>query len=385
MLWISRFVLRSSRRWAGLAGVLAVSLGVLSPAVGQAYGRTVPSVLQPRDGSDIEPFLLGGSEGRTLVLIAGKSLVGFAKRSIRRIIVRRDAQTAARFPKGMQGGWIDLMILASWTTRDVRNPAGRFAANHGPRQQVVYRGAYHVPDSVPLAPGTRVASLAPNVSAHIVLQAPIPYVPNSNLCLEFVHRKHATRSGPGRWHADLDVRAGASRTTFGVSCIRRGRVDARANRFDGANVIGGSLVCISDAPVTPMALLVLGASNERWGSNKLPYDFGAMGAKGCYLFVSLDLLMATGAKKLPNDPGSTVRMEIPLPYSRGLVGARVFSQWWFYQPGVNALSMTTTNGASTRITSLPGLESTLVSSADAASPVGRVAPERALALRLEDR
>ncbi len=358
---------------------------IAPPAVGQTYGRTVPSALQPRDGNNIEPFLFGGYEGRTQVLIARSTLRGFAKKSIRRIIVRRDAQTAAAFPNGMKGGWIDLMILASWTSRDIRNPSIMFAANHGTGQQVVYRGAYRVPDSVRLAPGTRVASLAPNVSAHIVLQTPIAYVPNHNLCLEFVHRKHATRPGPGSWHADLDVRPGGSRSTFGRSCFRSGRVDAAANRFAGAGVIGGSVVCVTRAPVTPMALLIVGASNQQWGNNKLPFDFGTMGAKNCYLFVSLDLLMPTGAKKLPRHPGSIVRTEFPLPYSRGLVGTRLFSQWWFYQPGANSLSMTTTNGASLRIVSLPGLESTLVSSDDAASSTGHVAPERALALRLEEK
>ncbi len=367
-----------------LAGVL-VAITAIAPVIGQSYGRTVPSSVQQRDGASKDPFVLGGYEGRTQVLISARALRCFANQSNRRIIMRRDAQTAAQFPKGMKGGWIDLMILASWTKRNVRNPSPVFAANHAPGARVVYRGAYHVPDSAKLAPGTRVASLAPGVSAHIVLQKPIRHVPGRTLCLEFVHRKHATGPAPGRWLADLEVRPGASTTTFGRSCFRPGIVDARANEFDGATVIGGSLVCRTRAPVTPMALLVLGSSNERWGNNKLPFDFGTMGAKNCYLFVAMDMLFPTSARALGNDTRATARVELPIPYAPGLVGARIFSEWFFYQPGTNSLSMTTTNGASVRIQSSPGLESVLVQAMDPASAFGRVSPERALALHFEER
>ncbi len=369
-----------------VASAALLGCALLAPTVAaQSFGRTVPASVQQRDGSSLEPRLLGGYEGRTQVLIAGQSLQGFAGKSIRRIIVRRDAQTAAVFPNGMKGGWIDLTILASWTTRSVRNPSAVFAANHARGAVVVYRGEYHVPDSIPLPPGTKVASLAANVSAHIVLQKPIAYVPNRTLCLEFAHRRHATKPGPDRWHADLEVRPSASVTTFGRSCFRKGRVDAEANEFDGAAPIGGSLRCTTRAPITLLALLAIGASNERWGANKLPFDFGTMGAKNCYLFVSLDLLVATSVKKIPNVPQARARIELPLPYAKGLVGSRLFSEWFFFQPGVNPLSMTTTNGASVRIAAAPGMESAMVQALRPGAAIGRVYPERALALHFEER
>ena len=375
------------RRSSAPALAVALVLGAFlaPPLAGQSYGRTVPASMQPRDGSSREPFLLGGYDGRTQVLIAPSALRGFAKKSIQRIIVRRDAQTAARYPNGMKGGWIDLTILASWTTRDARNPSARFAANHAPGARVVYRGAYHVPDSPKLPPGTKVASLAPNVSAHIVLQKAIPYVANRTLTLEFVHRKHAWKPAPKHWLADLDIRPGSSTTTFGRSCFRPGRFDVEANEFDGETVIGGSLFATTRAPLTPMALLVLGASNEWFDNNRLPYDFGNMGAANCYLFVSIDLRFATSSKKRFQSPQASARMELPVPFAPGLVGSRLFSQWFFYQAGANALSMTVTNGASVRIAANPNLESTMVQSLSLQSPIGRVTPERTLALRLEDR
>ncbi len=363
---------------AALACVLLATV-----AAAQTYGRTVPRSVALQDGADIEPFLLGGYDGRTQVLIAARALRGFAGKSIRRIIVRRDVQTAGSFPNGMKGGWIDLMVLASWTSRSERNPSAVFAQNHGKTPIVVYRGGYRVPDSVSLPAGTKAASLAPNVSAHIVLQSSIAYVPNKNLCLEFVHRQHASKAGPGRWLADLELRPGASKTTFGRSCFRPGKVDASANRFDGATVVGGSLMFATRAPVTPLALLVIGASNVRWGANKLPFDFGTMGAKNCYLFVSLDMLFPMGVRKPRNGSAPRARVELPVPYSVGLVGSRIYSEWFFFQPGANSLSMTTTNGASVRIAAAPGLESSLIESLDVASAIGRVSPERSLALHLE--
>ncbi len=375
----------SIRSRLGIVGA-ALALGCMAPvAASQGYGQTVPMALQARDGANVESDLLSGNAGRLQVLIAARTLRGFDKKVIRRLIIRRDAQTAALFPQGMKGGWIDLHILASWTSRDVRNPSTRFAANHGPTVRTVYSGAYHVPDSRRLAPGSKVASLAPDVSAHIVLRSPIPYKPNRNLCLEFVHKPHVSKSAPPRWLADLDVRSGGSATTFGRSCFRAQHVDAQANQFSDSAPIGGSLFCLTSAPVTPMALLALGASRTRWGNNRLPYDFGNMGAKNCYLFVSLDLLFATSAKAQPGYPRPRASAEVQLPFDAGLVGSRLFSEWFFYQPGANALSMTTTNGASVRITASPGLDSVLVQSHDPYSASGRTYPGRALALHLQER
>lgn len=382
---VDRRLIVSPRRRSRL-GVSVVFAACLMPAAGgaQTVGRTVPSQASLRDGSNVEPFVLSGAAGRTQVLIRAAALTSFAKRPIRRVIFRRDAQTNASFAKGFRGGWIDLQVIASWTQRDVRAPSASFAANHAATKVVVYQGAYHVPDSKALPAGTRVASLGPNVSANIVLQKPIAYVANRNLCLEFVHRPHATKPAPGVWLADLDVQEDAAVTYFGRSCFDGKRAGRRFHQLDAGAQIGGTLVAITRAPVTPLALLAIGASNQRWGALRLPFDLGTMGAANCRILVSLDLRLVTSAHKVVNYPGGRARQEVPIPFLAGLVGSRLYTQWFFYDAGANSLSLTVSNGASVRLAAAPDRDAAMVQATGVAALTGTVFPGRAPVIRLLD-
>jgi|GEM_PF-3218808 len=337
----------------------------------QLGSQAVPARATGVEGANVETFLLGGFAGKTQMVVARGQLGPLLGQPIRRIIVRRDAQTNDAMPGGMKGGWIDLEIRASWTSASLNSLSTSFAKNHAHTPIVVYRGAYHVTDSPHLSAGTRVASLIPSVSAHIVLQRQIPPSKTGNLCLEFIHRPHATKAAPESWFADaMDASTGAA-TTFGRSCWRAGHADVQSNGIADRALLGGTLVCTTDGPTGRLALLTIGASNQQWGKNKLPFDLAGLGAPGCFVYASQDFSVGRVVGALQNFPTGAAQWELPLPKDAGLVGARVYTQWFFFDPTANALSLTATNGASTTIGAMPKLGVALVRSQDPNASTGR--------------
>lgn len=374
------------RTLLGLAALACALLATSADPPAQSMQAVVPAAAQGTEGIGVEPFLVSWY-GRTQVVIDRAQLGQLAGNAIRRIVVRRDAQTNDSFPGGMQGGWIDLEVLASWTPRDPRNPAAAFAANHDPTKApaVVYRGEYHLADSPPLPKGTKVASFAPGVSAHIVLQTPIAAATTGNLCVEFIRRQHASKTPPGIWLGDRVKTPPSSRLFAGRSCWRPQRGDHLAARLLPDAMVGGTLKCTTFGPLTPLALLVLGASNTQWGLLRLPFDLSNYGAPGCYLYCSQDLVLPSTLRRFPASPDAEAHAQLSIPYLAGLAGARIHSQWLFYHPGANAMSLTTTNGVSVAIAGTSGIGASMVQSLDPNAKTGTVHVDRAPVMQLADR
>ncbi len=132
----------------------------------------------------------------------------------------------------------------------------------------------------------------------------------------------------------------ASFAPFGKGCGPTSR---------GAPIIGASLapllgrnfdVTVTNARPSTAALLAMGASNSRWGAISLPFDLTPLGAPGCSVLVSFDLLLPVATSTAG---AATVRLTIP--NNQALLGFRFFDQWTVLDPSANPLGMAFSRGA----------------------------------------
>lgn len=320
----------------------------------QQVKATVPSTALQSEGTGVDGQILGDNYGTTQLIIDRSLLGRLSTQPIRRIAIRRDAHLNESMPQGMSGGWLDLTVRASWTRMTPRAPSQNFAANHGQANPpIVFRGEYRVIDSPALPRNTRVASFEPNVSANIVLDKPIQPSSSGNLCIEIIRKKHPTKAGPALWLADALVVQNERRQFFGRSCFRKGHAEASAAKLGSNAFLGGTLRCSTRGPDTAIAFLMLGASNTSMGPIRLPLDLTNFGAPGCLFSVSPDLTIAASLTPRRIVGSWTAYVALPLPSTETLAGARVYSQWMFFNPSANKLGLTTTNGVSVTLAIVP--------------------------------
>jgi len=131
-------------------------------------------------------------------------------------------------------------------------------------------------------------------------------------------------------------------TMFGIGCMGSGGMPQLTARNlpwlgDSLQIACGNLPQ-AGAPV----VLVLGNSNQTWGSGRLPYQLG-FGQPGCQLLVSLDadLLFAAAGPELIT--------WLPIPASLTLAGVDAFEQGFVFDPAANAVGLSVTQGLSVRI------------------------------------
>ena len=142
------------------------------------------------------------------------------------------------------------------------------------------------------------------------------------------------------WHGPVEYSGGAfvysgfgPARTFGEGC------HGADVGWLGAPVLGTHdfTVTYGGGPAGAAAVVLLGASGDAWGSTPLPLDLAALGAPGCTLLVSPDLLVpyATGAKGT---------LELPLPLPAGLPKQAYFAQVTVLAPQANPLGVVVSDG-----------------------------------------
>jgi hypothetical protein len=335
------------------------------------------------DGATIEPFLLNGVESRTQLVIGRDKLGLMASTPIGRLALRRDAQLEGSLANGWRGGWVELEIRASWTSRDPKDPSASFSANHGAGEIVVFNGPYRVIDSPRLQVGAKVASFDPTVSPNIVLKTPIQPQASGNLCLEFLVRKHATEAAPQQWALDMEQPAISPRSLFGRPCWQHTADLPSEARILSTAAVGGTLTATTRGPNVNLALLFLGASRSQWGAIALPLDLTLVGAPGCTLYVSGDFIHGAVLQPLANVSQKYAALDLEVPAMTALVGAPLHTQWFFLHPQKNALNMSATGGASVLLAAAPvDLGVGMVQALDPSATTGRVYVQRAPVLML---
>ena len=114
---------------------------------------------------------------------------------------------------------------------------------------------------------------------------------------------------------------------------------------NGSHEIGNSYdVIVSQADPQSAAAIVFGISGSQYGAFKLPLDLSPLGAQGCTLYTSLDVLWAH-----PTGVFGYAKQNIVVPNLRSLIFQKFYHQALVLSPGTNALNLTFTAGLELRV------------------------------------
>jgi hypothetical protein len=107
------------------------------------------------------------------------------------------------------------------------------------------------------------------------------------------------------------------------------------------DVLGVRVAPIPAAP--PSVLLMVGASRTSWPGSPLPLSLAFLGAPGCRLLVSPDVLLSAG------NLNGEARWSAPVPFASALIGSELHFQAAVPDPTVNFLGLSFSDGATARI------------------------------------
>jgi len=124
---------------------------------------------------------------------------------------------------------------------------------------------------------------------------------------------------------------------FGTAC--KGSNTSPQMVFGGYPTRGKTIqIKMSGGPANAKALLFLGLSRQLWGTRTLPLSLGFMGASGCNLYVSADVVLGLGT-----DANGAISFSGSVPNSAGLVGLHVMAQFGLDDKGANAANLSATD------------------------------------------
>mgnify|MGYP001296829974 CR=1 FL=1 len=126
-------------------------------------------------------------------------------------------------------------------------------------------------------------------------------------------------------------------TSYGAGCA--GATIHWAGPPPAVGAFGGSVVLEGAAPGSP-GLLLMGASDAAWGAVPLPLDLGNLGAVGCSVLASPDIVVPGG----PADSNGSLALPVSVPPDPHLVGATVYVQWAVIDPAANPLGLVPSDG-----------------------------------------
>ncbi|MEE9125866.1 MAG: hypothetical protein V3U11_01885 [Planctomycetota bacterium] len=128
----------------------------------------------------------------------------------------------------------------------------------------------------------------------------------------------------------------ASFTAFGKGCAgRSGTLGLAATPRPRLGTTFTATVSNLPPLAATRTFMIFGASNTTWNGNKLPLDLGFLGAPGCNLNVSFDLLLSLGG-------GSQFKLAVP--NDTRLLGVKFYMQAYTADSTANAAGLVVSNG-----------------------------------------
>ncbi|MCA8972388.1 MAG: hypothetical protein KDC95_21550 [Planctomycetes bacterium] len=140
---------------------------------------------------------------------------------------------------------------------------------------------------------------------------------------------------------NIRVYAQGSFTQYGKACPGR----AGTSTHSATNPQGGPYIDttttyrLTNGVHNFAAVFMLGFSKTQWGPITLPFALDGIGAPGCMLHISPDILLSIGT-----DANGSGSLALKHPNDVRLVGASVFSQFASIEFGFNSLGLTYSNG-----------------------------------------
>jgi hypothetical protein len=129
-------------------------------------------------------------------------------------------------------------------------------------------------------------------------------------------------------------------TDDGVARTAVGCADSTATRlamlFTGDTRVGGNSLRLGvRAGAALPSVLAFGANNRTWSGLTLPFDLAALGAPGCFVYTSTDVVT-------PVVPAGTT-IPVPIPNVPRLVGQRLFAQGLAVDMAANRFGVVTSD------------------------------------------
>ena len=115
---------------------------------------------------------------------------------------------------------------------------------------------------------------------------------------------------------------------------------------DGVPLINASfdVTLVGAQPFATIAVLVMGFSKTAWGTISLPWNLTPIGADGCFLNVSFDLLFGVHL-----DANGRAKFTYAIPYYPSLYGAVWHNQYFIFDQSANKLGLVFTNGGTATV------------------------------------
>ena len=347
------------------ASLLVALVSLASFGTAQSVQVVVPQQFDQTEAGGVAFWALSPFEARRQLVLGPSHLGSLVGKSIKSLTVRRNMGDASP----LDGGLLSLKI---WMSHSPRSPSGlspTFDKNRGNDELLVFDGTISVP-ATPAAPSTPAPWTAPYAFT-VQLLKPFVYV-GGDLCIETLTNTVLGQSPPW-WTADAVVeRAGGAVSKYGVSCIP-GMGDDPAGGDAHSMVVGSTAMFhLRGNRNTGSAVCMVGTSRTSYGGVTLPLDLGVVGAVGCELSTNPIVLNRSTAIASPvgTSPG-LARWALLIPSLPSLAGAKIYTQWYVLDYGVNPLNLTFSNGVEATLgAARNNWDAGWIESPDGSSPVG---------------
>jgi hypothetical protein len=313
-------------------------------------GQVVPAAFRTVMGNTANYYPLGKARSRYQQVFSNSEL---RNATMIGVSFRQDDRI-----NGRAGGTIPLELLMGYTTKTPATLTNNFAGNFNSGTPVrLFNGTLKLPTL------TGKNTDPKKFAVSIKFVRPFLYFQMRSRSL-LIEMKNSSSTSTSYF---LDAAFGRSATTsrlYALSTTATTGLLTRnyglVMRFDNASPVGAVpqltntgvpeinrsfRVHLSQARKRSVGVLLFGLSNTNWGPVRLPLDLAFVGARGCKLYVSFDLVLGAVATGLSGG-GSLV---LPTPNDRALVGKIFHNQWFVLDRPANSLGLVFTNAGTGKI------------------------------------
>jgi hypothetical protein len=316
------------------------------------------SMVVPPQATSTDAMTRGALPGletrfRQQFLLGESLLSGMRAGTLTSLAFRRDGHLRAQ-----PGSVASLRVTLSHGARGPSDASARFAENRGLVTSTIYQGVLNVPSSPPLAHRDAATWAAPDA---IVIPCAVPFAyPQGNLCIEV--EGEPAGAGSAWWPIDFatDAITGIA-TPLGQACGLAGQHANRSAMVDPRTLRPGATIrLVGLGQAHAASVLTIGAAQLT-----PPLDLGFLGAPGCELHVSPDVVLSgvlggpIGARPL-----GLRALPLQLPGGPNALSACLFAQW----VNLEGAGLATTAGLKMQLANnLTALDAAVVRSAEVAS------------------
>ncbi len=306
---------------------------LLSSLSAQTTARVCPDYVEHFEGRGGDRYLAGWEDMHEQVLYDG-ARIARTRAVITAVAFRRDCDRNKPF----QARKVHRRILADHCAGTPDAISGTFARNLGPGAVKVFESS-----RVVFPPQPACAAGPAPFAAVFPFSKPFLYErKKGNLLLDILGK--GTPSAWREWIADAHAQ---SYGTSGMTAPLGPGCKGKAGEYVHLSVspyplkLGGSLsLSFTTNLAKPGTLLAwVGARCNRLGNTPLPLDLTFLGATGCKLYTSLEVLFV-----LQGSGSGYPGLSLPIPGNPALAMAQVFTQAAAYAPGANPAGLLFTGG-----------------------------------------